>query len=62
MEVLTPIKVMRAKCVDCSGGQLSEVRLCPVTTCVLWPYGMGKRPTDIEREQYDRQEASVCEN
>jgi len=44
MEVLTPIKAIRAKCIDCSGGQLSEVRLCPVTTCALWPYRMGKRP------------------
>jgi hypothetical protein len=58
MEILTPIKAIRAKCVDCSGGQLGEVRLCPVTTCALWPYRMGKRPTDVDHERYDRQEVS----
>ena len=23
---------------------MKEVRLCPVITCALWPYRMGKRP------------------
>ncbi len=45
MKGLTPIKAIRAKCIDCSGDQLKEVRLCPVTDCDLWPYRMGKRPT-----------------
>ena len=44
MKVLTPIKAMRAKCIDCCCGQLKAVRLCPSTTCWLWPYRMGKRP------------------
>lgn len=44
MKSLTPMKAIRAKCIDCGGGLLSEVRLCPVTTCALWPYRMGKRP------------------
>lgn len=52
MEVLTPIKAIRAKCKDCSGGQLAEVRLCPVTTCALWPYRMGKRPKPETVEQF----------
>ena len=41
---MTPIKAIRAKCVDCCCGQLLEVRLCPVQSCPLWPYRMGKRP------------------
>jgi len=44
MSTLTPMKAIRAKCLDCSGNQPKEVRLCPVTTCALWPYRMGKRP------------------
>lgn len=44
MAKLTPIKAIRAKCVDCSCGQLKEVRECPVTNCPLYPYRMGKRP------------------
>ena len=41
---MTPIKAIRAKCLDCCCGQLAEVRLCPCDNCPLWPYRMGKRP------------------
>lgn len=46
MQVRTPIKSIRAKCVECSGGQLHEVRLCPIKECPLYPYRMGHRPKD----------------
>jgi hypothetical protein len=59
---MTPIKSIREKCLDCSCQQPKEVRLCPVTTCALWPYRMGRRPTTSEREQCDRQEVLACEN
>jgi len=48
VKVLTPIKAIRAKCLDCSYGQPKEVRLCPVQTCALWPYRMGRRPAASE--------------
>ena len=41
---LTPIKAIRAKCMDCSGGSFLEVRECPCTGCPLYPYRMGHRP------------------
>jgi len=44
MKKLTPIKAIRAKCLDCSGGSSKEVRLCPAEGCPLWPYRFGKRP------------------
>lgn len=44
MEVLTPIKAIRAYCIECSGGQKKEVKECPITKCTLYPYRMGKRP------------------
>ena len=31
----SPIKAIRAKCVDCCGGNLSEARKCVVTGCPL---------------------------
>ena len=43
-DVLTPIKAIRAKCLDCCCGVSSEVRRCPIEGCSLWPYRMGKRP------------------
>ncbi len=46
---LTPIKAIRLKCLDCSGGCPSEVRQCELEECPLWPYRMGKRPV-FEKE------------
>ena len=34
----------RAKCLDCCGGQLREVRFCLALTCPLWPFRMGTDP------------------
>ena len=42
---MTPIKSIRAKCLDCCCSQTQEVRLCPSQNCALWLYRMGKRPT-----------------
>ena len=44
MKKLTPIKAIRVKCVDCSGGSYTEVTLCTVTRCPLYPYRTGHRP------------------
>lgn len=48
MKKLTPMRAIRAKCIDCSYGQAQEVRLCPITKCPLYPYRMGRRPKDGE--------------
>lgn len=48
---LTPIKAIRAKCLDCSGDSRKEVRLCPIHTCPIYPYRMGKRPKAGEQGQ-----------
>lgn len=42
--MLTPIKAIRAKCLDCSGKSPSEVRKCESNDCPLFPYRMGKNP------------------
>jgi hypothetical protein len=42
--MLTPVKAIRAKCLECSGGSKKEVRLCRIEDCALFPYRMGKRP------------------
>ena len=40
----SPIKAIRAKCVDCSGGSESEARKCVAFGCALWPFRMGVNP------------------
>lgn len=45
---LTPIKAIRAKCLDCCCKQFNEVRMCNIKKCPLYPYRMGKRPKGIK--------------
>jgi len=40
----SPLKAIRAKCLECSNYQHKEVTLCPVTDCDLFPYRFGKNP------------------
>ncbi|HCJ67503.1 MAG TPA: hypothetical protein DHV62_09365 [Elusimicrobia bacterium] len=41
---LTPLRAIRKKCLDCSGFQVKEVRVCPVVDCSLFKYRFGKNP------------------
>jgi len=50
---ITPIKAIRRKCLDCSGGSYKEVKECPcfedngsIEKCFLWPYRLGKKPKE----------------
>lgn len=40
--IKSPIKAIRAKCMDCCIGQEAEVRKCTATSCALWPFRFGK--------------------
>jgi hypothetical protein len=44
MKCLTPVKAIRAKCLECVGGRPSLVRLCDSETCSLYTYRFGKNP------------------
>jgi hypothetical protein len=44
MRHLTPLRAIRAKCLDCSAFQPKEVRLCPDLDCPLYPYRFGTNP------------------
>lgn len=41
---MTPVKAIRAKCLDCCCGQQREVAVCPCADCPLYPFRMGKNP------------------
>lgn len=47
----TPIKAIRAKCLDCTCGQVAEVRECPIKECPLHEYRMGHRPKGEEMDE-----------
>lgn len=44
---MSPLKAIRAKCIDCCCGQLKEVRLCPNQDCSLWLYRSGHNPNRV---------------
>lgn len=43
---MTPMKAIRAKCLDCCAGQVAEIRRCELKNCPLFPYRFGKRPKE----------------
>ena len=52
LKTLTPLRAIKYKCVDCSGGNRAEVRNCTVTMCSLWPFRPGARVRGHQLEQW----------
>lgn len=48
-EIKSPLKAIRAKCLECSGGSSNEVKLCNVSTCELYSFRFGKNPYRTKR-------------
>lgn len=40
----TPLRAIRDKCRECSGGSAAEARECPISSCPLYPYRDGHNP------------------
>lgn len=40
----TPLRAIRAKCLDCCCNSAQEVKLCPAQNCPLWPFRSGHNP------------------
>lgn len=54
-KILTPIKSIRAKCLNCSCGSSNEVSLCVIEDCPLFPYRFGKNPNRKGNVKTDEQ-------
>lgn len=50
MKKLTPMRAIRAKCLDCCCGSMTEVRLCSAKDCPLYPYKSGHKPKNGTEE------------
>lgn len=62
MKKLTPMKAIRAKCLDCSCGSFSEVKNCPITNCPLYPYKSGHKPKEGTQEYNLITQSTLTEN
>lgn len=60
-KTMTPMKAIRAKCLDCCGGQYSEVKLCPATNCPLYDFRLGKNPNRKPRNLTEEQREALRE-
>jgi hypothetical protein len=57
---MTPIRAIRAFCLDCCGGSSREVTRCSSPKCPLFEYREGHNPA-IQREYTDEQRAILSE-
>lgn len=60
-EAIPVLSAIRAKCLDCSCEQRSEVARCTSVSCALWPFRMGTNPFRAERTMSDEQRAAAAE-
>ena len=61
-EIITnPVKAIRAYCMECSCGQTSEVKECPVVKCPLYPFRFGKNPYRQRREMTEEQKQVLAD-
>lgn len=59
--ILTPVKAIRAKCLDCCCGSSTEVKLCPCTGCPLYPYRTGHNPNRKGRILTEEQKKEIAD-
>ena len=60
-ETLSPMKAIRAKCLDCCCGSAYEVQLCPAEDCPLHRFRLGHNPNITKRVLTDEQRATLAE-
>lgn len=59
-EIKSPVKAIRAFCLDCCGGNSNEVKNCTSSICQLKPFRFGKNPY-IKRQLTPEQKAAAAE-
>jgi len=59
--ITSPLKAIRASCVDCMGGQRKLVKQCDLRGCPLWPFRMGKNPFRSNRNLTSEQRSEIGE-
>jgi hypothetical protein len=42
--IKNPKTAIRAMCIECSGGSVKEVQMCPVSKCPLYAFRLGQNP------------------
>ena len=61
MDTSTPLKSIRSKCLECSGGVRKEVENCTVGECPLFYFRFGKNPFSKRKEMSEEQRKAAGE-
>ena len=55
----SPLKAIRAKCLECSNDSSNEVKTCTVENCYLYPFRFGKNPYRTKRVLTEEQKEAA---
>lgn len=59
--IQSPLKAIRANCLQCVGGSAYDVRTCTAKNCYLFPFRFGKNPYTKKREMTEEQRAEAAD-
>ncbi len=58
---LTPCQSIKKYCKEqCCANNLNSWKNCSAINCYLWPYRLGKRPTELDIEKQKEHEKSIA--
>ncbi|MCD8238779.1 MAG: hypothetical protein LUC92_05535 [Clostridiales bacterium] len=60
--IASPLKAIRAKCLDCCCWQKNEVKLCTAEDCPLHPFRFGKNPYRQRVKRTEEQKKVMADN
>jgi hypothetical protein len=60
-QITSPLKAIRAKCLECSNGSSNEVKMCNIVDCELYDFRFGKNPFRKKRVLSEEQKAVMVE-
>ena len=59
--ITSPVKAIRAYCLECVCGNAYEVKMCPIEDCPLYPFRFGKNVFRTTKEMTEEQRAAAAE-
>ena len=57
----SPLKAIRAKCLECSNESPAEVKICSIENCYLFPFRLGKNPYRTKRIYTEEQKKKLID-
>ena len=56
-KITSPLKAIRCFCIECMGGQVTDVKDCTTKTCPLYDFRMGKNPYNTRQFTEEQRQA-----